>query len=73
MQRETDEEEQTGIYDVKTERVETEINEGRVMEIEAQMFEAERARARQIWRENTLKDKLAEPEAREWRADIKGQ
>ena len=46
LQREAKEEEQTGIFDVKAERVETESNEARAMELEAQMFEAERARAR---------------------------
>ena len=36
---------QTGIFDVKVERVDTKSNEARAMEIEAQVFEAERARA----------------------------
>ena len=45
LQREADEEEQTGIFDVKAERVETKSNEARAMEIEAQMFEAERDRS----------------------------
>ena len=41
---------QTGIFDVKVERVETESNEARAMEIEAQVFEAEKYRSIQIWR-----------------------
>ena len=45
LQREAEEEEQTGIFDVRTERVETKSNEARAMEFEAQMFKAERARA----------------------------
>ena len=49
-----------GIFDVKAERVETESNEARAMELEAQMFEAERSIVRQIWRENALKAKIAE-------------
>ena len=36
---------QTGIFGVRAERIETEINEARAMELEAQVFEAERARA----------------------------
>ena len=44
---------------MKSERVETESNEARAMEIEAQVFEAERDRAIQNWRENALKYKLA--------------
>ena len=55
MQSKTDEEEQTRIFDVKAERVETKINKAQAMEIEAQMFEAERDRVRQIWR--NLKDR----------------
>ena len=50
---------QTGIFDMKSERVETESNEARAMEIEAQVFEAERDRAIQNWRDNALKYKLA--------------
>ena len=46
LQRWEEEEEQTGILDVKAERVETKSNEARAMELEAQMFEAERAIAR---------------------------
>ena len=38
---------QTGIFDMKAVRVETEINEVRAMELEAQVVEAERARERQ--------------------------
>ena len=37
-----------GIFDVKSERVDTESSEAQAMELEAQVFEAERARARQI-------------------------
>ena len=36
------------------------------------MFEAERSRARQIWRENALKANLDEVEERERRAEIEG-
>ena len=36
------------------------------------MFEAEMARARQSWRENTLKAEIAEAEEREQRDEIKG-
>ena len=61
---------QTGIFNMKAERVETESNEARAMELEAQVFEAERARARHIWRENALKAELAEAEERERRAEI---
>ena len=39
LQREVEEEEQTGIFDVKAERFETKSNEVRAMELEAQMFE----------------------------------
>ena len=38
---------QTGIFDVKVERVETKSNEARAMKLKAQMFEEEMARARQ--------------------------
>ena len=55
---------QTGIFNVKAEMVETESNEARVMEIEAQVFEAERSRLIQIWSENLLKGDLAEEEER---------
>ena len=41
---------QTGIFDVKAERVDTKSNEARAMELEAQVFEAERARARKSWK-----------------------
>ena len=37
---------QTGIFDVKAERVETESNEVRAMELKAEVFEAEKTRAR---------------------------
>ena len=40
---------QTGIFDVKAERFETESNEARAMELAVQVFEAERAKARHIW------------------------
>ena len=46
LQTEAQKEEQAGIFDVKAERVETESNEARVMELESQMFEAERAKSR---------------------------
>ena len=62
---------QTGIFDVKAERVETESNEAQAMELEAQVFEDERARAIQSWRENALKAELAEEEEREQRNKIK--
>ena len=55
------------------EKVETESNEARAMELEAQVFEAERARVRQSWRENVLKAELAEAEEREQRAEIEGE
>ena len=41
---------QTGVFDVKAERVETKSNEARAMELEAWVFEAERDRAGQRWR-----------------------
>ena len=50
LQREVEEKEQTDIFDLKAERVNTKSNEARAMELEAQMFEAKRARARQSWR-----------------------
>ena len=62
LQRDAEDEEQTKIFDVKAERVETEINEARAMELKAQMFEAERSKVRQSWKENALKTKLAESE-----------
>ena len=43
------------------------------MELEAQVFETERARARQSWRENSIKSELSEAEEREPRADIEGE
>ena len=55
---------------MKLERVETKSNEARAMEIEAQVFKAERDRAIQRWRENALKDELSEVEERERRDDI---
>ena len=45
LQTEAQEEEQAGIFDVKAERVETKSNKARVMYFEAQMFEAEKAKA----------------------------
>ena len=63
----------TGIFDVKAERVETKSNEVQAMELEAQMFEAERDRARQSWRGNVLKAELAEAEERYWRDEIEGE
>ena len=64
---------QTGIFSVKAERDETESNEAQLMEIEAQMFEAERARARQSWKDNALKAEIAEVEERDRRDDIEGE
>ena len=46
---------QTEIFDMKAERVETKSNEAQAMELEAQVFEAERSRARQSWRGKALK------------------
>ena len=40
------------------------------MELEAHVFEAERARARQSWRDNALKDELSEVEERDQRDEI---
>ena len=57
---------------MKVERVETESNKAQAMELEAQMFEAEKARARQSWRENALKAKIAEGEERERSSGING-
>ena len=51
---------QTGIFDMKAENVKNESNEARAMELEAQVFEAERAIARHSWREKAIKAKLAE-------------
>ena len=53
--------------------METESNKAQEMELEAQVFEAERDGARQSWRENALKDGLAEAEEREWSAEIDGE
>ena len=58
---------------MKAERVETESNEARAMELRAQVFETERARMRQSWRENAIKADLAEVEEREQRAEIEGE
>ena len=60
MQREAKEEEQTWISGAKAERIDIKSNEERVMELKAHMFKAERARARQSWRENAIKDELVE-------------
>ena len=38
LQREAEEEEQTGIFDVKAKRVKTKNNEAQAMELEAQVF-----------------------------------
>ena len=43
------------------------------MELEAQVFEAEREIARQIWRDNALNAKISEVEERERRDDIEGK
>ena len=50
MQREAEEKVKMGAFDVKAERVDTESNKTRAMELEVQMFEAERSKSRQIWR-----------------------
>ena len=42
FQRQDDEEERTGIFDMKAERVNIESNEAQAMELEANMLEAER-------------------------------
>ena len=55
LQREAKEEEQTGIFDVKAEMVETGSNEARSMETEAQVFETESSKAIQSWSYNVLK------------------
>ena len=64
---------QTGIFGMKAERFETKSNEVRAMELKAQVFEAERARARQSWRENAIKAELAEAKERKRRSEIKGE
>ena len=64
LKREAEEEEQTGIFDVKAERVDTKSNEALAMELTGQMFEADKAKARQIWRKNTLKAELSKAEER---------
>ena len=50
LQREAKEEERMGIFDVKAERFEVEINEAQAMEIKVQIFEADRSRTRQSWK-----------------------
>ena len=60
MQRKAEEEEQTGILDAKAEKVENKSNEAREMELKDNIFEAERAKSRQSWRENMIKAELAE-------------
>ena len=57
---------------MKAERVETQINKVRAMELELQMFEAERARARYSWRGEALEAELAESEETERKYEIKG-
>ena len=42
------------------------------MELEVKMLEAERARARQRWRENALEAEITDAEERERRDEIKG-
>ena len=73
LQREAEEEDQMGIFNVKAERVETKSNEAQGMELEVQMCEAERARARQSRGENTLKAGLTEAEERERMYAIEGE
>ena len=63
----------TGIFEVKSERVKTESKKARAMELEAQVFEADRKRARQTCRENAPKVKIAEAEENERRAEIEGE
>ena len=58
---------------MKAKRFETESHEAQAMELKAQLFEAERARSIQIWRENALKDDIYEAEERERRNDIEGE
>ena len=65
FKKETKEEERMGIFDVKAQRVEKKSNKAQAMELEAQMFEEERARARRIWRENGIKAELNEAEERD--------
>ena len=55
---------------MEAERVKTESNEAGAMEIKAQVFEADMARARHIWMENAIKAEIAEVEEREQRSDI---
>ena len=45
---------------MKMERVETEINEVRTMELKAQMFKAETDRSRHRWRDNAVKSGIDE-------------
>ena len=73
FQREAEEEEQTGIFGVKAERVDNKSDKTRAMELEAQIFEAERARSIQSLRENMLEAKITEAEERGWRDEIEGE
>ena len=57
---------------MKAELVETENNKARAMELEAQVFEARRSRARQIWREDSLKAEFPTAEERDQRGEIGG-
>ena len=43
------------------------------MELEAQVFEADRDRARQIWRKKSLKAEIYEVEERQRRSKIDGE
>ena len=49
LQREAKEEERMDIFDVKVERFEVESNEAQAMEIEVQIFEADKSRTKQSW------------------------
>ena len=49
---------------MKAERVDTKSNEALAMELTGQMLKADKAKARQIWRKNTLKAELSEAEER---------
>ena len=73
LKREAEEEEQTGIFDVKAERVDNKSNKAQAMGLEEQMFEVEGARVIQICREKVIKTKLAEVEERERSDDIEGE
>ena len=58
---------------MKEERVKTKSNKAQAMELEAQVFEAERARSIQSWSDNALKSELYEVEERDRRSEIEGE